>query len=436
MTTVQKGDSLEIQIYDLFKTEISADRFWAKKSCCKIFRKKGYFSKDRESNIIFDISIEISIPGATNFSSLILIECKNYAHAVPVDDAEEFFAKVQQIGMAKGLIASTAAFQSGTLAFAKSKKMGLLRYFGPSDFKWELYRSPSATARSTSQEQTRVAENGLSQPEFRSTVFDICFQSPIRATTSAWDFFEELVLDTEMSSAIRQSVNPRSKLVNQVPYLEKDTLESMSSEILTLIDYKEGEVSLDAICAREKELVGLTVHLGVKPPVNQLSRQILGYLTFNPLEIVVFKQEVPNKGRERFTIAHELAHHLLGHSTFLYRDSCEETDFDANQLGLIEGTDVARLEFQANFFASCLLMPQSRILEDFRRLLKMLDIPNKGFGELYVDDQFCNRHAYEIMTKELMQRYGVSRSAITIRLTSLGLLRDVRSALLRSFVIN
>ena len=42
-----------------------------------------------------------------------LIECKNYSHAVPVDYAEEFFAKVQQVAAAnvKAVIASTASFQ-------------------------------------------------------------------------------------------------------------------------------------------------------------------------------------------------------------------------------------------------------------------------------------------------------------------------------------
>jgi Zn-dependent peptidase ImmA (M78 family) len=427
MNTVHKGDALETRIHDLFAAEIAADRFWAKQSCCRIFRKKGYFSKDRGANIIFDLSIEIYLPGAPHYSPLVLIECKNYTHSVPVDDAEEFFAKVQQITMAKGVIASTAAFQSGTLAFAKSKGIALLRYFEPSKSKWELYRSPSTAVRSISREQARLAEEGLSQPGFRSTVFDLYFQLPTRATTSVWDFFDELVIAPEAHSTIRQASNPRSKLANQVPYLEKDTLESLSSEILTSIGYSDGEVSLDAICAREKERAGLSIRLEVDPSASQLSGEILGCLAFDPLEIVVFKQALPNRGRERFTLAHELAHHLLSHGDFLFRDSCEETDFDASLLGLVEGTDLARLEFQANFLASCLLMPQARIRNDFRWLTRKLNIPNKGFGELYVDDQICNRQTYEIVTNELMQCYGVSRSALSIRLAGLRLLHDART---------
>ncbi|MGA8516482.1 MAG: hypothetical protein WB821_17095, partial [Burkholderiaceae bacterium] len=100
MNTTRIGDALEKRIYDLFCEEIEADRFWAKKSNCKIFLKQGYYSKVRERNITFDVAIEIYLPGATDYSSLVLIECKNYKHAVPVDDAEEFFAKVQQVAAA------------------------------------------------------------------------------------------------------------------------------------------------------------------------------------------------------------------------------------------------------------------------------------------------------------------------------------------------
>lgn len=145
MSSTAVGDSLELKIFNLFESEIAADRFFAKSECCKIFRKKGYYSRDRGKKIIFDISIEISLPGSDCYSFLVLVECKNYKHSVPVDDAEEFFAKVQQISgcNVKGVIACTNGFQEGTLTYCKSKGIGALRYFDNSDFKWVLYRSPS-----------------------------------------------------------------------------------------------------------------------------------------------------------------------------------------------------------------------------------------------------------------------------------------------------
>lgn len=86
------------------------------------------------------------------------------------------------------------------------------------------------------------------------------------------------------------------------------------------------------------------------------------------------------------------------------------------------------MEYQANFFAFCLLMPKVSFIRDFRILLSALGISDRGFGELYLDNQPCNFQNYEKVTRELMARYGVSRAAASIRLEGLGLLRDVRSA--------
>ena len=116
LNSSQKGDQLEKIIFDIFSEEIENDRFSVKKQYCRIFRRKGYYSKDREGNIVFDITIEIYMPGQTAYSMLIIIECKNYNHPVPVDDAEEFYGKVEQIagGNGKAIIASTSAFQKST----------------------------------------------------------------------------------------------------------------------------------------------------------------------------------------------------------------------------------------------------------------------------------------------------------------------------------
>ena len=54
---------------------------------------------------------------------------ENYAGAVPVDDVEEFHAKIQQIGEdnTKGTFVTSGALQRGALAYAKSKGIGVIR---------------------------------------------------------------------------------------------------------------------------------------------------------------------------------------------------------------------------------------------------------------------------------------------------------------------
>ena len=81
------------------------------------------------------------------------------------------------------------------------------------------------------------------------------------------------------------------------------------------------------------------------------------------------------------------------------------------------------MEFQANFLAASLLMHQINFKEDFLLILRSLEISDKGFGLLYLDEQPCNRQNFSMVTGSLMAKYGVSRTAVQIRLESMGLLR-------------
>lgn len=435
MNSTTVGDALEESIFHLFRAEIDAGRFWAKKTCCKVYRRKGYFSKDRNSQIVFDVSIEIFLPGATEFSTLVLIECKNYSSAVPVDDAEEFFSKVQQVAAAncKAIIASTAAFQSGAREFCKSKGIGLLRYFGGEDFKWDLKRSPSAGARTAATEKEAQVELGLTSPEYHSELFDLYLQSPSRLTNSLWDFFGDVIATSNLSeTAIRRIANSRDRISNLVPFRERGELETIAERALETTDYVNGAVSLDALCEYEARRSGLTVCKGIERAATGPLANALGCIEFDPLHINIFDSGHFNASRDRFTLAHELGHHLLGHGQFIWREYCDESDLGLSRRVLGDGTDIARMEYQANYFASCLLMPRNNFARDFWLAAQSLDLRNNGFGRLYVDDQPCNVQVFRAILDPLTRKYQVSQFAATIRLEGLGLIQDARTEHLKS----
>lgn len=128
MDTVQKGNKFENLVFKYIKQELYNDNFLVSPRNSEIFQKKGYYSKDRQSNIITDISIETFLPNIKNFGLLIIIECKDYKKNVPINDIEEFYAKVQQIAgiNVKGIFVTTAKLQNGALKYAKSKGIGVL----------------------------------------------------------------------------------------------------------------------------------------------------------------------------------------------------------------------------------------------------------------------------------------------------------------------
>jgi len=80
MNTVAKGDQFEARIFELFEAEIAADRFIFKRENCKIYSKKGYYSRDRDADIIFDVAIELFLPDQERPFQLVLIECKDRSY--------------------------------------------------------------------------------------------------------------------------------------------------------------------------------------------------------------------------------------------------------------------------------------------------------------------------------------------------------------------
>jgi hypothetical protein len=147
MSSVKKGDIFENEVFNHLKKELEDDRLHVLGRRRNIFSKKAYYSKDRENNIITDISIETFLADATDYSLLTIIECKDYEGAIPVDDIEEFHSKVQQItgDNVKAIFATKSALQRGALTYAKSKKIGVIRYLPSEQIKWLTHFITSAT---------------------------------------------------------------------------------------------------------------------------------------------------------------------------------------------------------------------------------------------------------------------------------------------------
>ena len=183
-----------------------------------------------------------------------------------------------------------------------------------------------------------------------------------------------------------------------VPFLEKPALEALAEETLQAIDYTIGPVSLEAICDREAQRTGLVVQREVPPPSAGANNPPLGCIQFDPLRIDIFENAKPHLGRDRFTLAHELGHHLLQHGEFMYREVCDEGDFGTRRQGLEDDSDIARLEFQANYLASSILLPRANFVGDFWKLIAALDIRDRGYGALFVDTQQCNLDNYHTIT--------------------------------------
>lgn len=141
MNTVAKGNTFEDKVFKLIEAELNADRLGLTPPQARIFKKKGYFSKERNSEIVVDISIEIWPPNAKNYSLLWVCECKDYSSPVPASDVEEFKAKLDQIAgkNVKGIIASSNSLQKGALDYARSNGIGVIRILPDNQVNWVMH---------------------------------------------------------------------------------------------------------------------------------------------------------------------------------------------------------------------------------------------------------------------------------------------------------
>ena len=205
-----------------------------------------------------------------------------------------------------------------------------------------------------------------------------------------------------------------------MPFLRKDQIEAKCKILLERIGYKEGPLLLESIYQKEVDTSSLEVRV-----MEDDTNDHLGTISFFPTIIKIFKDQ-KSQTRQKFTLAHELGHFYLGHAEFMSGEYCEESDY--TPLDAISGgiKEIARMEWQANYFASCLILPREPLLDLFARLLVEHDLKDHGFGYLFVDDQPVNTSTYMSITSVLKKVFDVSHSAVTLRLQMLGLLNDQR----------
>ena len=143
--------------------------------------------------------------------------------------------------------------------------------------------------------------------------------------------------------------------------------------------------------------------------------------------------------KPRFTLMHECAHHLLHTGYFRHKAaigsgkqvaySIQKDKDEAFSLSKQPWTDDDRLEWQANYFASALLMPESRV----ERVMKVSGWQEEYFR--YVMAGYSERSVFHELVRKLSGAFGVSPRMAEIRLEALKFERlpDLRPAKPDSF---
>lgn len=385
-------------MYDVIQKLLDNGDFYLNWKLSKLYRKQRYYSKERESEIQVDISIETYLPNASNYSMLTVIECKNLStKAVPVDDIEEFAGKLRQLWQdnTKWIVVSSSWFQSWAISYAKNNGIWLANAVGTEALDWVVFRWGDN-------------DDEPDNPRFHGVTGD-------------WSSFQSVSEFLLLQGVIDKFSDKRTFI--KIPYKSPELIREIASGV-PIEAYYNDRIDFEKYCEFIKKNWGVVFDFSVKDKESWWNEMVLWKLHLNPLVIEVPKHIDANIQRWRFTLAHEIWHLILHYKFIKNRlenlidtvDTC-----DTNSIYIDKDT----MEYQANKFANELLIPE----KIFTPLVLQHFTENRIFwGRMYLDDQECNRIAYRKLLSVICQKFDVSRAVARQRLLDNKLLTDERSA--------
>jgi Zn-dependent peptidase ImmA (M78 family) len=158
-------------------------------------------------------------------------------------------------------------------------------------------------------------------------------------------------------------------------------------------------------------------------------KKIVGRFDFGPRRIFVDRVLPYDSPRFRWTLCHELGHlvlhrelnpKLISQGTPRFIDTRTELRF----IRTAQWSDLEWIEWQANQFASALLLPRPIVNTAVAAVQHELNIPRPG--SIYLDEQPWNLRDYISVLRHVSNKLSVSRTVLRIRLLHLGILTDAR----------
>ena len=159
------GKALKLEVFTTLKEMLMRGLLGLDPNTNLVRLHPSYYSRDRGKEINFDVSIELTIPGASTPSLLWIWECKDYESAIPARIVSEFHGNLEEIGAdgTKGTIITRGTYQESAIKLAESRRMGLARLLPDAQVDWVVHRMLRGGLRRSSVPETHEA---LTKPQF------------------------------------------------------------------------------------------------------------------------------------------------------------------------------------------------------------------------------------------------------------------------------
>lgn len=412
MTTTEKGNKLEDELFDYLLDQINRDKlvFDAHPAgLCKVYRKKKYYCDERRGDVEFDVVVEVRRKGRTEPYLYVVFECKNHQKAIEEIYVTDFSDKLHRIfgHAAKGIVVTSFRLQSGAESLAIKRRLGIVK-FDKSGIDVVADRAVGGWAEN-SFIQTQIFD-GNRRP--KSLKFAACVDGRYFGS-----FEHMLHIFEKVTTDVRAEISGNKTTF--LSFLPEAEIQGSAQKALCFSGYNCGEVDVERLCS----ILELNLSYSERVLQDAEGNIILGSANFNSRSIEI--NQHGNRNRERFTVAHEIGHFLLRHDKYLRSDTIVEQDL-YDESGTTDIFNYERLEHQANLFASFLLLPEDQFRKSVDYERKNFETYGRSFGYIFVDDQRCNYIPYNQMLAELSDQFGASKQVVEIRLKRAGLVTDNR----------
>lgn len=389
MNTTAKGTEFENKVYNYLNSLLEKDILPnSNKKYSQIFKHKEY-NTDTSRKIDCDITIENYNPLSEEetWSSLVVVECKNYRRKVDIGEVDEFLGKLRNISgfSIKGIMVTTVGFSSSTIEKARKEHIALI-VVSDEKFDWivnrDIYSEPVYLM------PRLIGEEKISKQPI------VYYNSKFYNIINLLESFGVILSD---------------KHYIKIPFIEDEDIKKIASNLYHEFKLETNEISSEILFKKFPKY---------KINFEDFPKGVLGVLSLKHNMISLSNEIMNDNKRRNFTIAHEIGHIVLHSSFFETIEKVYEYD-DDNVSPIVNEEVYKRMEIQANLFASYLLIPEKNLYVNFNKILNDLNIHKK---QLYLDFQPCNIKDVNYALLMLSEHFNVSKEAIKYRLKNENLL--------------
>lgn len=385
MNTVKKGDLFEDKCYEIINSALINGELGIIPSFSKIYQKKKYYSIKRKADIIFDISIEVTPLNAKKPTLIYIIECKDLNKKVPVDDVEEFESKIGGLQgfQVKGIFISNTSFQKSSYNLADNSGFMLIE----------------------------VNQSGYNIVLHKSKITEVVIDPVISSIQiKLYDYF--LI-----------------KKITGLKKLSKKQINIISLEIISNFFRNTENSHYNVSNLKEYLIVNHNLKFDLIP---MQSNQLGQYIPSE--EKILINESLLKTNKYNFVFFHEVSHYFLHKDILVNKniyDLFSDAEFDFIENKYILDNPKNWIEWQANYLASCLALPEDDLIYQIVRWQTINNIRNRG--TIYLDKQKVNRDDFKAISEYLSNYFDISKTVIKYRLLDLKILK-IDSSFKQNFI--